>query len=61
MRHVSVISGYLISTGFRGLTGCQRDPRKLGRHIINMANTFSKDSKIYYLLFNMYGDFYCFI
>ena len=27
MRHVSVISEHLISTGFRGLTGSQRDPR----------------------------------
>ena len=32
MRYVSVISGHAISTGFRGLTGCQRDPQKLGRH-----------------------------
>ena len=30
MRHVSVISGHLISIGFRGLTGCQRDPRDRG-------------------------------
>ena len=26
MRHVSEISGHPISTGFYGLTGCQRDP-----------------------------------
>ena len=26
MRHVSVISEHPIFTGFRGLTGCQRDP-----------------------------------
>ena len=32
MRHVNVISGHLIATGFRGLTGCQRDPRDLRRH-----------------------------
>ena len=30
MRHVSVISKHLISTGFRGLTGCQQDPRDKG-------------------------------
>ena len=32
MRHVSVISGHPICTGFRGLTGCQQDPRDMGRH-----------------------------
>ena len=32
MRHVSVILGHPISTGFRWLTGCQQDPRKLGHH-----------------------------
>ena len=32
MKHVNVISGHPISTGFHGLTGCQQDPRKLGRH-----------------------------
>ena len=32
MRHVSVISGHPISTGFRGLTGFQRDPLDLGLH-----------------------------
>ena len=32
MRHVSVISGHPISISFRELTGCQRDPRDLGRH-----------------------------
>ena len=26
MRHVNEISGYPISIGFRGLTGCQWDP-----------------------------------
>ena len=30
MRHVSVISGYPISTGFCGLTGYQWDPRDRG-------------------------------
>ena len=30
MRHVSMISGHPISTGFRGFTGCQRDPRDRG-------------------------------
>ena len=30
MRHVSVISGHPLSTGFHGLTGCQRDPRNRG-------------------------------
>ena len=30
MRHVSVISGHPISTGFRRLTGCQWDPRDRG-------------------------------
>ena len=27
-----MISGYPIFIGFRGLTGCQRDPRDSGRH-----------------------------
>ena len=31
-RHVSAISGYLISIDFRRLIGCQQDPRVLGRH-----------------------------
>ena len=30
MRHVSVISGHPVTTGFRELTGCQRDPRDRG-------------------------------
>ena len=30
MRQMSVISGHPISTGFRRLTGCQRDPRARG-------------------------------
>ena len=30
MRQMSVISGYLIFTSFRKLTGCQRDPRDRG-------------------------------
>ena len=30
MRQMSVISGHPISTGFRRLTGCQRDPRDRG-------------------------------
>ena len=30
MRHVSVISGHPISTGFRGLTGYQQDSRDKG-------------------------------
>ena len=30
MVHDDVASGYLISTGFRRLTGCQRDPRDRG-------------------------------
>ena len=30
MRRVSVISGHPISTGIRGLTGCQRDLRDRG-------------------------------
>ena len=28
--HDDVVSGYSISTGFRRLTGCQRDPRDRG-------------------------------
>ena len=32
MRPMSVISGHLISTGFLELTGCQQEPRDLGRH-----------------------------
>ena len=30
MKHVSVISGHPISTGFRGLMGCQRDLQDRG-------------------------------
>ena len=30
MVHYDVASGYSISTGFRRLTGCQRDPRDRG-------------------------------
>ena len=30
MRQMSVISGHPISTGFRRLRGCQRDPRNRG-------------------------------
>ena len=30
LRHVSMISGHSISTGFRGLKGCQQDPRDRG-------------------------------
>ena len=30
MRQMSVISGHPISTGFRRLMGCQRDPRDRG-------------------------------
>ena len=30
MRHVRVILEHPIFTGFRGLTGCQRDPRDRG-------------------------------
>ena len=30
MRHVSVLSEHPIFTGFRGLMGCQRDPRDRG-------------------------------
>ena len=30
MRLDDVVSGYLISTGFRRLKGCQRDPRDRG-------------------------------
>ena len=30
MGHDDVASGYPISTGFRRLTGCQRDPRDKG-------------------------------
>ena len=33
MRHVSAISGYLISIDFLRLIGCRRDPRVLGCHI----------------------------
>ena len=32
MIQMSVISGYPIFTGLRGLMGCQRDPRDSGRH-----------------------------
>ena len=32
MRHLSVISGHLISTGFRRLIGCQWDPRVGASH-----------------------------
>ena len=30
MGHDDVASGYLTSTGFRRLTGCQRDPQDRG-------------------------------
>ena len=30
MKYDGVASGYLIPTGFRKLTGCQRDPRDRG-------------------------------
>ena len=30
MGHDDAASGYLISTGFRRLTGCQQDPRDKG-------------------------------
>ena len=36
MRHVSVISGHTISTGFCGLTGCQQDPRDRGVTLVNL-------------------------
>ena len=46
MRYVSVISGYLLSTGFCGLTSCQRDHRDLGRHslVSELRYTNTKDS-----------------
>ena len=40
MRHVSVISGHLISIGFRGLTGCQREPRDRGVTLITFDMEF---------------------
>ena len=36
-RHVSVISGHLISVGFHRSTGCQQDPWDLGRHMHNKS------------------------
>ena len=42
MRHVRVILGYLISIGFRGLTGYQQDPRvgASHQHILGMLYCF---------------------
>ena len=41
VRHVRVISGHPISIGFRGLTGCQRDPRDRGVTCPNLFRPFS--------------------
>ena len=39
-----MISGHPMSTGFRGLTGCQRDPWDLGRHSLKKKKK-EKDKK----------------
>ena len=41
MRHVSVILGHPISTGFRGLTGCQRDPQDRGATKIVLPSEYT--------------------
>ena len=38
MGHDDVVSGYSISTGFRRLMGCQRDPRDRGITVGELCN-----------------------
>ena len=49
MRQMSVISGHPIFTGFRRLTGCQRDPRDRGvTHLIKFSSSHKKVMEIEY-------------
>ena len=57
MRQMSVISGYPIFTGFRGLTGCQQDPRDRGITNFTFKNNLKLNRRIKEFLLGIYFYF----